>query len=284
MTKKIGFIGQGWIGKNYADNFAERGYEVVRYAMEEPYIKNKEKIKDCDIVFIAVPTPTTPNGFDDSILRAVVSLVGGGKIAVIKSTLLPGTTESIQASNKNIFIVHSPEFLSEATAAYDAANPQRNIIGIPNDTEEYKQKAREVLAVLPFAPYTLVCRSSEAELIKYGGNCLLYLKVIFNNIMYDTAEALGINWDNVRDGMTADPRLGSSHWNPVHQSGRGAGGHCFIKDFAAFYELYKNKVGNGAGLKFLQSTQYKNIELLIKSKKDLDLLRGVYGDSIIDDF
>ena len=284
MTKKIGFIGQGWIGKNYADNFEERGYEVARYAMEEPYIRNKEKIKDCDIVFIAVPTPTTPNGFDDNILRTVVSLVGNGKIAVIKSTLLPGTTESIQASNKNIFLMHSPEFLSEATAAYDAANPKRNIIGIPNETSEFKQKAQDVLAVLPFAPYTLICRASEAELIKYGGNCLLYLKVIFNNIMYDTAEALGINWDNVRDGMAADPRLGASHWNPTHQNGRGAGGHCFIKDFAAFYELYKNKVDDKAGLKFLESVQYKNIELLIKSKKDLDLLRGVYGDNIIDDF
>ncbi len=59
-NKKIGFIGQGWIGKNYADDFEKRGFEVVRYAQEEPYIKNKEAIADCDIVFIAVPTPSTP--------------------------------------------------------------------------------------------------------------------------------------------------------------------------------------------------------------------------------
>jgi len=277
---KIGFIGQGWIGKNYADNFEKRGYEVVRYAMEEPYVKNKEKIKECDIVFIAVPTPTTPQGFDDSILRTVISLVGDNKIAVIKSTILPGTTESIQSAHKNIFLMHSPEFLSEATAAYDAANPARNIIGIPNDTPEYRQKAQDVLSVLPFAPYTLVCRAREAELIKYGGNCLLYLKVVFNNIMYDTANALGIDWNNVRDAMAADPRLGTSHWNPVHQSGRGAGGHCFIKDFAAFCELYKNKTGDEAGLRFLEGVQRKNIDLLLKSKKDLELLKGVYGADI----
>ena len=42
--KKIGFIGQGWIGKNYADDFERRGLEVVRYALEEPYVKNKDKI------------------------------------------------------------------------------------------------------------------------------------------------------------------------------------------------------------------------------------------------
>src|SRR5580692_663281 len=82
----IGFIGQGWIGKAYADNFEERGYEVVRYALEKPYIKNKDKIAECDIVFIAVWTPTTPKGFDSSVVENVLPLVGEGKIAVLKST------------------------------------------------------------------------------------------------------------------------------------------------------------------------------------------------------
>ena len=58
----IGFIGQGWIGKNYANDFEARGYATVRYALEEPYKANEDKIKDCDIVFIAVPTPSTPTG------------------------------------------------------------------------------------------------------------------------------------------------------------------------------------------------------------------------------
>ena len=79
----IGFIGQGFIGKNYADDFERRGFSVTRYSLEEPYRGNKEKIKECDIVFIAVPTPTTPEGFDDSILRGVLPLVKEGKTAVI---------------------------------------------------------------------------------------------------------------------------------------------------------------------------------------------------------
>ena len=57
MSKLIGFIGQGWIGKNYADDFETRGYRIVRYAKEEPHSHNREKIGGCDIVFIAVPTP-----------------------------------------------------------------------------------------------------------------------------------------------------------------------------------------------------------------------------------
>ena len=55
---KIGFIGQGFIGKNYANDFENRGFEVVRYALENGYHVNKNGISDCDITFVAVPTPT----------------------------------------------------------------------------------------------------------------------------------------------------------------------------------------------------------------------------------
>ena len=99
---KIGFIGQGWVGKNLANDMEARGFDVVRYALEEPYTHNGGDIKDCDIVFIAVPTPTTPQGFDDSVLRQAVKLVGSQKTAVIKSTVLPGTTESIQKENPDL--------------------------------------------------------------------------------------------------------------------------------------------------------------------------------------
>ncbi|MEK7505357.1 MAG: hypothetical protein AAB597_00465, partial [Patescibacteria group bacterium] len=111
----IGFIGQGYIGKNYADDFERRGYRVVRYALEEPHRANKNSIRDCDIVFIAVPTPTTPHGFDVSALVRSLPLVGVGKIAVIKSTTLPGTIKRLQKKFRSLLIINSPEFLSEAT-------------------------------------------------------------------------------------------------------------------------------------------------------------------------
>jgi len=300
--KLIGFIGQGWIGKNYADDFEKRGYSVVRYALEEPYVNNGDKIKDCDIVFIAVPTPSTTDGFNDSILRKAIKSAGKGKTAVIKSTILPGTTESIQEENPDIFVMHSPEFLTEATAAYDAANPNRNIVGIPLDTEEYKEKAKEVMAVLPRAPFELICKAKEAELIKYGGNNWFYFKIIFMNLLYDLAIKNGCNYDVIRDGMAADPRIGKSHLMPVHKSGtlgsdnydlrtekdkgggRGAGGHCFIKDFAAFREIYEKTVGDEKGVAVLKALEDKNIDLLVKSKKDLDLLKGVYGEDVLNKF
>jgi len=280
-NKLIGFIGQGWIGKHYADDFEQRGFQVIRYALEEPYVNNGGKIKDCDIVFIAVPTPTTREGFKDSVLRKVIKKVGKGKIAVIKSTILPGTTESIQKENPDICVVHSPEFLVEATAKYNAENPDRNIIGITEMSEELKKRAEEVMEVLPRAPFQLICSSREAEFVKYGGNCFLFFKVIFANLFYDIVKASGCDWGVVKDAIGADPRIGKTHLNPVHDSGRGAGGHCFIKDFQAFVNLYKEKVGDEKGNKVWDSLIEKNIDLLVSSGKDLDLLKGVYGEDAV---
>lgn len=279
----IGFIGQGWIGKNYANDFEKRGYKTVRYALAEPYINNKEKVKDCDIVLIAVPTPSTPQGFDASIVAQTLSLVGEGKIAVIKSTILPGTTKHFQTEHPDIIIMYAPEFLSEATAAYDASHPFSNIMGLPVDDEAHRAAAAQVLAVLPPALFTKICSSTEGELIKYSHNLSGYVQIVLFNILYDTAIELDANWDVVQKALEADPYICNRYARPLHSSGRGAGGGCFIKDFAAFAELYSRIVGDESGVQLLKSLQKKNIDLLVKSHKDLDLLKGVYGDDVISD-
>ena len=283
----IGFIGQGFIGKNYADDFETRGLSVTRYSLEEPHVKNKDNIKDCDIVFIAVPTPTTPEGFDDSIVRSALSLVGKGRIAVLKSTMQPGKTEAIQDAFPDLLILHSPEFLREATAAYDAAHPERNIIGMARDTDSHRAAAEQVLAVLPPAPYQLICTAREAEYVKYAGNAYLFLKVVFANLIYDASAKDACDWEVIRQALGADSRIGPSHLGVVHTSGhpgavpgRGAGGHCLIKDFAALRHLYeKLHPDDHAGVSVLKALECKNNKLLIDSKKDLDLLKGVYGDN-----
>ena len=281
----IGFIGQGFIGKNYANDFERRGLPVVRYALEEPYRRNKEKIEDCDIVFIAVPTPTTPDGFDDSIIRDVLPLIGKTGTAVIKSTTLPGTIKKLQEDFPDIFILHSPEFLAEKTAARDAAEPHRNIIGVPAMTQVYKEKARAVLALLPQAPYELVADSNETELIKYAGNVFLYFKLLYANLFYDMAKSLDADYEVVRAAVSADPRIGSSHLRVIDSSGhegatagRGAGGHCLIKDFAALRMMHeKLSPRDRSGITVLRALEEKNSELLRASGKDLELLREVYG-------
>lgn len=280
---RIGFIGQGWIGKNYADDFERRGYEVVRYSLEPAYLGNKDSIGTSDVVFIAVPTPTTEQGFDASIVSEALSLVGEGKIAVIKSTLLPGTTETLQDAYPKIVVLCSPEFLREASAAEDAAHPARNLIGIPRDTETHKKAAATVLALLPPAPYVRVMSARAAELTKYAGNVFLALKVVFANVLYDLSDNLGVAYQEVQEALAADTRIGPSHLSPVNASGhsstpgRGAGGHCFIKDLEAFRQVYVACMDDEKGIDFLNALVRKNTELLRMSNKDLDLLEGVYG-------
>lgn len=281
---RIGFIGQGFIGKNYADDFEQRGIAVVRYALEEPYIANKDQIATCGIVFIAVPTPTTAEGFSAHIVDESIGLVGEGNVAVIKSTVLPGTTSSLQKKYPDKIVLYSPEFLSEKTAAQDAARPFSNIIGVAADDDAHRMAAQQVLAVLPQAPHTQVCTSTEAELIKYSHNLNGYFQIMLSNILYDASVALGAHWDEVETALAHDPMITNRYIKPLHQSGhpgampgRGAGGHCFIKDFAAFRELYQKTVADDTGLQVLRALEEENKKLLRQSGKDVDLLEGVYG-------
>jgi len=140
------------------------------------------------------------------------------------------------------------------------------------------------LDVLPSSPLNFICKSKEAELIKYASNCFLFLKVIYANIFYDLARKEGSDWQKIKTGLSADPRIGTSHLNPVHASGtdistgHGAGGNCFIKDFAAL-RLYAEELGiDTLSLDFLKIAESKNIDLLKNSDKDLDLIQKIYGD------
>lgn len=285
-SERIGFIGQGFIGKHMADDFMNRGFETVRYAMEEPYRANKDRIAECDITFIAVPTPTTPDGFDFSIIRSVLPLIGKGYTAVIKSTILPGTTEQLQREFPDIFVLHSPEFLREKSAAEDTAHPERNIVGIPQDTPQYRELGERVLAILPEAPHEYVTAAHNAEAVKYIGNIFLALKVDFMNIAYDFVLAGGGDWETVRTLVTDDSRIGPGHTRVVDTSGtgttagRGAGGHCFPKDLQAFADYFARHAQDPAALAVLTALRNYNNHLLTRSGKDLDLLEGIYGQNI----
>lgn len=274
----IGFIGQGYVGGAYADDFEARNYRTTRYALEEPYAKNKDDIAKCDVVFIAVPTPTTPEGFDYHIVDEALSLVGKGKVVVIKSTLLPGTTEKLQEKHPDIVILHSPEFLRAETAERDAKQPYRNIIGLPHDTPAHKKAAEMLVKILPKAPVTSFCTSREAEIIKYAANCFLYTKVVYFNLIYDLAEKMDADFANVRKGVTVDPRIGDSHTAIIDHDGRGAGGFCFIKDLAALRMFFEQEFPEATlDIAILKSLEQKNIALLKATDKDIDLLEGVYG-------
>ncbi len=275
--EKIGFIGQGYIGKNYSDDFEERGYEVVRYSLEKKYKENKEKIQTTDIVFIAVPTPTYKGDFSVKIVEELIPLSKSGASVVVKSTLIPGTLEKLQKKFSNRFLFHSPEFLSKKTAREDARNPKRNIIGIPIDSDEYRDKATHIMNLLPKAPYELICTAREAELTKYINNTFFYTKTVFMNLMYEIARKNGCDWEVLKTAIEHEPWIANQHITPVHKSGRGAGGECLIKDFSALLGYYEKFIDDAYGIELLKALEKKNVQLLTSTHKDIEILDRVYG-------
>ena len=275
---KIGFIGQGFVGKNIANDIELRGHTTVRYALEAEYALNKELLKECDIIFVAVPTPTTPNGFDYSIIEKNLSLLRDGSIVVIKSTLLPGTTRKLQDAFPNLVILFSPEFLCEATASHDAAHPIVNVVGVFPDSAGHRTAGETVMRILPKSPHEFIIPTEAAELFKYIHNIHGFMRVIFSNLCYDLGGKMGVDWAHVEQIMNVDPMMSPYYNAPIHKSGRGAGGHCFIKDMAAFSLLYRELcTSDTSGVELLKLMEKKNLELLNATGKDKELVEGVYG-------
>jgi UDP-glucose 6-dehydrogenase len=135
--------------------------------------------------------------------------------------------------------------------------------------------------VLPPAPFTHICSAEEAEMIKYAHNVSGVMQVLTYNALYDLAKNVGASWDAIHPAIVADPMMSDRYADPVHRSGRGAGGACFIKDFAIFTRLYEDMVGQPEGVAFLRAAEKNNLGLLLSSHKDLDLLEGVYGAEVV---
>ena len=250
----IGFIGQGYVGKAYADNFERRGFDIVRYSLEPAYADNGAKILDCSIAFICVPTPTARGRFDCSAVKESLGLLRAGAVAVIKSTLLPGMTVKLQEEFPDLDIMHAPEFLSVATAAADVAHPWGNIIGTAADP----RCSDFIHGLLPSAPFQLTCTGTQAELIKYAHNISDTMQILTMNALYDVAVSQGADWAQIATAIEADPHIPTRYSKPVVDGKRGAGGACFEKDLGAFATL--------SGEPFLREAGYYNRSLLALDK------------------
>ena len=217
-----------------------------------------EEINKADVIFIAVPTPFNKNGdgFDLSFVEEACSNIQGEKIIVIKSTVLPGTTDTLQKKYPNHKFLFSPEFLTELTADQDMNYPDRQIIGY---TENSYNIAGDVLHMLPMAPYEKIMPAKEAEMVKYFGNNWFAVKVAFANQMYDLCKKLGIDYDNMMEAASMDKRIGSSHLTVMHKDYRGYGGKCIPKDIRAMIQFADK---NGIDLKLHKITEGINNKLM----------------------
>ncbi|MFO8022445.1 MAG: hypothetical protein R6U65_08260 [Perlabentimonas sp.] len=226
----VGIIGGGILGsaaKQYYKN------ALVFDTNPDRCFNSLEEVMAQDFVFICVPTPMTgeTGEIDLSIVKGVFEKLRPGPIYILKSTVVPGTTISLQNTYTDLTVVYSPEFLTEKYAAEDFAFPDKNIVGY-TETPESQRAAVEVAKILPQA-HTMICQATEAETIKYALNSYYAIKVIFANQLYDLCEALDINYNAVHRGLAADKRVNDSHFRILHGDHRGFGGNCLPKDTSA---------------------------------------------------
>lgn len=256
--KKIGIMGIGMVGGAMQRYFTEiSGMSIVVYDPAKGFSDTHE-INTADIIFICVPTPFNQekNNFDTLYLDEAFSILNGNKIIVIKSTVLPGTTQEYQLKFPQHKILFNPEFLTETTADKDVREPNRQIVGY---TQESREVAQEVMDVLPRAPFEKLVTAEEAEMVKYYNNCFYVLKVAYVNQIYDLCQKLGIDYDHVKECAKAEPMMGTNHFEIFHKGYRGYGGKCLPKDVRALIRLAQD---NAVDLTLLRNAEEYNNNLV----------------------
>ena len=193
-----------------------------------------------EMAYIAVPTPSKEDGScDTTIVEGILADLPDGFTAVLKSTVIPGTTARLQSEFSSLKLAYSPEFLVERRRLEDFANQKILIVGTEHSevAEMVFQQHRD--AGVLSNDVTFHISSTEAEMVKYTKNNFYALKVLFANQMHDICEALGIDWAVVREIITApqDQPIGNSHLEPIMGLNRGFGGKCLPKDTLALKNL-----------------------------------------------
>ncbi len=268
---KIAVVGTGYVGLVTGTCFAETGNDVTcidnnAYKVEslndgkitiyEPgldvlFERNIEQgrlhfttsladgIKDAQVIFLALPTPSGSDGSADlsyvlGVAKELSALITTYTVIVDKSTVPVGTSEKVREimlSNlsANLFdVVSNPEFLREGVAVDDFMKPDRVVIGLSS------VRARHVMEKL-YKPFVrqgnpiIFMDERSAEMTKYAANSYLATRISFMNEIANLCERTGANVDHVRRGIGSDTRIGKRFLFP----GVGYGGSCFPKDVQA---------------------------------------------------
>jgi UDPglucose 6-dehydrogenase len=206
----------------------------------------KKAVKNSDIIFICVGTPTKKNSnsadlkYVYKVANELKKVITKYKIIITKSTVPVTTGDKIEKilirlkNKKLVDVVSNPEFLREGEAIRDFSYPDRVIIG----TES--KKANRILKSL-YSP--IIKKNSRyfntsrrgAELIKYASNAFLATKISFINELANLSEKAGVDIKDISSGMGSDQRIGERFL----RAGPAYGGSCFPKDTRALIDTAK---------------------------------------------
>jgi nucleotide sugar dehydrogenase len=246
----VGIVGHGFVGKA-----VERAMipEVERFLVDPNYGTTIDQLieQEPSLVFVCTPTPSTNSGRIDAAVTvdSVLKLIRQSKAAVVlKSTVTPDIIDKISrtlATEDALGrFVYAPEFLTESNADYEYCNPKYMVLGgMPSSCSQ-------LVEFFHFNTYMRLPKNTEddggihivapaeASFVKYAINCFLATKVMFFNELYAACKEEkwnGVNATIVARVVSAEPRIGDTHWRVPGPDGKmGFGGACFPKDLSAF--------------------------------------------------
>ena len=312
---KISIAGNGYVGAVTGACFAKLGHYIIFIDVDKKRIdlinkaispvcekgldellsnyKDKIKatndyssaIKESDIIFICVGTPSKSDGHIDlSFIEDAAIELGkclknkdGWHLVVVKSTVLPGTAENVilpliekhsgKKAGKDFGLATNPEFLKEGVAVKDFLEPDRIVFGF------YDEKSRDVLRELykNFSCPIVETSLSTAEMIKYVNNAFLATKISFANEIGNICKKLGINTYEVFHAVGLDNRINPAFFG----AGIGFGGSCFPKDVRALIAKGDEIESNARMLKSaMEVNEEQPIKLIQLLKKHIPSLKG----------
>tara|TARA_X000000368_G_scaffold320250_1_gene257455 strand:+ start:81 stop:944 length:864 start_codon:yes stop_codon:yes gene_type:complete len=278
MTKKIGIIGFGFVGSAVRFGFSPNtGYDAEIKIFDKDKNKSTDSLEvvvnDSDFIFVSVPTPSNEDGkinlnVVDDVLNDINNVQKNDNIILLRSTMIPGSSQNFQNKYPKLNLVFNPEFLTERSANFDFINQSRFILGgkakhTSKVSELYKWRFGETIPVIE-------TNFETAELIKYMNNCFFATKVSFMNEMKLLANKCNADWELAVEGFVRDGRVGHSHLNvPGHDGKNGFGGSCFPKDIQAIIEY-----GNSMGVDMNTLIGAWKTNLFVRPERDWEELKG----------
>lgn len=230
----------------------------------------KEQMMKAPVIFIAVGTPSAPDGQTDlTYIDAVVEMLAESllsyKTIITKSTVPPGTNEGIvkkllqKGINPALFtIVSNPEFLREGTAISDMLDADKIVVGKQKHDQKSLAIVKNIYEKID-APY-IITSLTGAEMIKYTSNAFLATKISFINEIARICDQYDVNIEDVRRGIGLDPRI-----NPHFlQAGIGYGGSCFPKDVRSLEHSALTKKVTPLILQAVQAVNHTQVDLYIE--------------------
>lgn len=200
-------------------------------------------IREADIIFVSVNTPTKVTGIGagraanikncELCARKIAEVATSDKIVVEKSTVPVRTAQSIKrvlasASTYKFQVLSNPEFLAEGTAINDLLFPSRVLIGGEQNPDGIRaiQKLVEVYANWVPRQQILTTNLWSSELSKLVANAYLAQRVSSINSITALCEETDADIDEISRAIGSDPRIG----NKFLKASVGYGGSCFQKD------------------------------------------------------